>query len=303
MAELKSGLFSSLKVKEKIWIILLISILIWGGYYRAVHCQNRCRIKGLRSRIREIQDKTFKAEDQISPSYLRLEKRLEDVKQDFKLLERGLDSIYSEMFRTDHTSELLKYLTAKHVPDSLEFIFMKAGELEQKNFYQKMPLTISLSGKYNQITAYLKRLEYVSRFLKVTSLKLTADPDILPLLNAQMSLAAILQGPGRKKPSVFSQRPAKIDSEDLQTAKLLDPFTTFIPSYLISDKESGLPQLKDLGLSGVIWRGDVPSAVIDGRAVIAGDDIKGLKVLEILEDGVILKRKGEKVKLKLKLVY
>ncbi|TRZ51463.1 MAG: hypothetical protein D4S01_04695 [Dehalococcoidia bacterium] len=305
MLKLELSALKSLKIKERILLILMVTILIWGGYYRKIHRPNVSRIKDLRSQVREVQDKIFKLEDQIPPSYLKLEKKLENIKQDYNALEEKLDTFYGEMAKGDQMSELLKYLTIKDISlkNELEFIFVKAEPLEEKKFYQKLPLKVSLTGDYNRIISYLKRLEYLSRFVKVTDLQLQADPDILPVLNVHLSLAALLQKPEEKRPSIFGQRLAKVDLKTFQATKWTDPFTASIPEYLMLEKGSELPQVKDLTLSGVIWLGDVPSAIISGDAVKVGDDIEGLEVLEILKDCVILERRGERVKLKLKSTY
>lgn len=304
MVKLDLSILKSLRINEKLLLILIAAALIWAGYDRKFHRPNLYRIKHLHSQIREVRNKTLELQGQISPAYLRLEKNLENIKQDRIALEEELDSIYSEMAKKNQMSELLKYLTAKDFSlNNSEFIFVKAKQTEKKKFYQKLPLKVSLTGNYNQIITYLKRLEHLSRLTKVTDLQVQADPDLLPTLNVLLSLVTFLQNPDEKRPSAFEQRLAKVDLKSLRQTKWTDPFTASIPAYLRAEKGAKLPQIKDLTLSGIIWSGEAPSAIINGNAIKVGDDVEGLDVLEILKDGVILERRGKRVKLKLKSSY
>jgi len=298
----KLGLSSlkSLGTKEKILIILLVTVSLWAVYYRAIHRPNLYRIKELQSQIREIQDKIFKTEDLIPASYLNLERKLKDLKEDHATIKQEIDSFYSEMASKSQISELLKYLMAKSSnSDNFEFIFVKAQSLEETKFYQRLPLKISLTGDYNQIIGYLRRLEYLSRPMKVTNLQLQADPEILPALNVYISLVVLLQNHSEEKSSTFEQKLSKVNLKNFQKTKWTDPFTAYKPAYLMTGKDK-LPEVEDLTLSGIIWSSKTPSAVINGSTVRVGDDIEGLEVVEILKDGVILNRRNERVKLKLK---
>ena len=300
MTKLGLSSLKSLGTKEKILIILLVTVLLWAVYYRAIHRPNLYRIKELQSQIREIQDKTFKTEDLIPASYLNLERKLKDLKEDHATIKQEIDSFYNEMAGKSQISELLKYLMTKSSnSDNFEFIFVKAQSLEETKFYQRLPLKISLTGDYNQIIGYLRRLECLSQPMKVTSLQLQADSEILPALNVYMSLVILLQNHNGEKSSTFEQKLSKVNLKSFQRTKWTDPFTAYKPAYLMAGKDK-LPEVKDLTLSGIIWSSKTPSAVINGSTVRVGDDIEGLEVVEILKDGVILDRRSERVKLKLK---
>lgn len=58
-------------------------------------------------------------------------------------------------------------------------------------------------------------------------------------------------------------------------------------------------RLIDLSLKGIIWNSDKPSAVINGRVLNIGDGISEFKVIQILQDRVILENEKSKLELKL----
>ncbi|MFH1655644.1 MAG: type 4a pilus biogenesis protein PilO [Candidatus Omnitrophota bacterium] len=303
MRKLELDILKSLRTKDKILLILVVTILIWAVFYRKIHLPNIARIKALQSQIRETEDKTFKLEDQLPSSYKKLENYLEDLKQEHQIVQAELDEVYSEMPQKDQSSELLKYLTQKDSSSDsgeLEFVFVKSEPIEEKEFYHKMPLKISLTGNYNQIISYLKRIEIPSRLIEVKSLQIQTDPEILPGVNVNMSLLVLLQNPSEEKSSSFAEKLSSVNLKKSVVKKLTDPFTAYRPIYLMGAKSSELPEIDSLSLSGIIWSGGTPSAVINGISVKVGDDIDGLEVLEISEDGVMLEGAGQRAKLKLK---
>lgn len=52
--------------------------------------------------------------------------------------------------------------------------------------------------------------------------------------------------------------------------------------------------LKEIKISGLVWNTDTPQAIINGKVVKVGDEIKGSKITSIRKDGVELTFKGLK---------
>ncbi len=76
-----------------------------------------------------------------------------------------------------------------------------------------------------------------------------------------------------------------------------DPFKSYLPDVDI--KNNIAPQeFKKLNLSGVIWGGGAPLAIIDGKIYAIGEDILGAKIIEINKKGVLLEYKDDTYLLK-----
>ena len=58
--------------------------------------------------------------------------------------------------------------------------------------------------------------------------------------------------------------------------------------------------LEDLILNGIMWDKDNPYAIINSDIVKVGDELRGMKVLEITEKLVILEEDGKRYTLRLK---
>ncbi|MDP8233529.1 MAG: hypothetical protein P9M06_01830 [Candidatus Saelkia tenebricola] len=69
-----------------------------------------------------------------------------------------------------------------------------------------------------------------------------------------------------------------------------DPFQSYLPEANISkSKKAVFKKLKELNLTGVIWGGDLPLAIINDQVYSVGDSILEVEIMEINKTGVLLK--------------
>jgi len=77
-------------------------------------------------------------------------------------------------------------------------------------------------------------------------------------------------------------------------SKLRDPFKSYLPETEIGRSRAAVSlQLGKLHLTGVIWGGKLPLAIINDKVYRVGDSILGIKIIEINKTGVLLQYKEE----------
>ena len=77
-------------------------------------------------------------------------------------------------------------------------------------------------------------------------------------------------------------------------SELRDPFKSYLPKTEIGKTRAAISQeLGKLHLTGVIWGGDLPLAIINDKVYRVGESILGIKIIEINKTGVLLQYKEE----------
>ena len=76
--------------------------------------------------------------------------------------------------------------------------------------------------------------------------------------------------------------------------ELRDPFKSYLPKTEIGKTRATVSrELGKLHLTGVIWGGKMPLAIINDKIYRVGESILGIKIIEINKTGVLLKYKEE----------
>ena len=76
--------------------------------------------------------------------------------------------------------------------------------------------------------------------------------------------------------------------------KFRDPFKSYLPETDIGKSAATFSrEISKLNLTGVIWGGDLPQAIINDKVYGVGDSILGVKIMEINKTGVLLQYKED----------
>ncbi|MFH1777682.1 MAG: hypothetical protein ABH952_09030 [Candidatus Omnitrophota bacterium] len=95
-------------------------------------------------------------------------------------------------------------------------------------------------------------------------------------------------------PSVSIQPEAKVTETGLPEKKIIVIRDPFLKSMEETNKFFTARARVFIGvaLTGILWDGEAPSAIINGRVYKIGDAIEGKKITQITKDKVILESQG-----------
>ena len=80
-----------------------------------------------------------------------------------------------------------------------------------------------------------------------------------------------------------------------------DPLKNIFAQFLerlrrrVPEEEIEKLPIPDLNIEGLIWNSDMPQAIVNGSVVKIGDDIEGIKIVEINKKGITIEYEGQKV--------
>lgn len=126
-------------------------------------------------------------------------------------------------------------------------------------------------------------------FLKKSSGKVMLDK-VSQTISKETPPAPILPKEVNKKEETNLSTAYTVDGQK-DPLGLPDAFKNAI-SNLVTPKEEEIT-LPPLVVSGVIWGGNIPQAIINGKILKEGDSIEGVEILEIKKEGVIIFYKGK----------
>jgi type II secretory pathway component PulC len=113
---------------------------------------------------------------------------------------------------------------------------------------------------------------------------------ISPAVSKEISAVPILPTEVNKKEETGLSADDIVD-EQKDPLTLPDDFKKVI-SNLLTPKEEEIT-LPSLVVSGLIWGGNIPQAIINGKILKEGDTVEGAEILEIKKEGVIIIYKGK----------
>jgi len=281
-----------LNSREKALVIVLCAALIIGIFFKYGY-------RRVGSNLRKAKASYVKASNELSSSLaqlpdLELERaKLERAKRKNAVLAKKLSDIEAAVptkLKLNQPSLFLKELAGSPQKYNMDILSVRPHKLEAKSgeLYAKMEVEMNLTLPFTGLIDYLKNIYALSDYLKVTSLEVMIDEKVSANPFAQLKMETVLgdwsegtKGAPKKDVIVQEGAPSSVD-----------PFKA--PFSAKAKRAS----MKEFQITGILWKGGSPIAIVNGQTVKVGDMVNGKKVAAILSNEVILEDEEEQYELK-----
>lgn len=273
-------LFKKLNSRERLVVVLLGVVVLTSAYVNFIYKPQQSRINVLRSQLRSLRSKILALNAQM-PSVRQEKTSLDTEMQSLVEAKRKLSVLEAGLPTQTKIPALLGELVNLADEFNIDFVSIKPQAIKSEGGYSTLSIEMKFNSGFSDLVNYLHRLENIEQFLNTASIKMEKLKDNFDA-NANSTLvlstylgesASLTQDLGRIK-----------ELPKVELAK--DPFTTPALAAAARTAES------DLALSGIIWKGPQPTAIINDKVVKAGDEINGFIIKEIVENFVVL-HKGQ----------
>lgn len=305
--------------REKVLSLVLVVAIVWMGYFQIFY-------KGKRDILRELKDEIAYVNEKIKvieSEYPNVEKEkatVDNLKSRYGKLSKSLVKLESELFDEAEIPEILdtlmknaklarvdfhsakpkeeRYITAGGDVKKMEDIMADEKRAKKRNqedaqiatqpLYKLLPIDLHFTASYDKAVQYIKSIEYISPYLKVSNLNLIIDQEKGAEPEVNILITMLLgKGRGGDKEGV---KGAFASLEKLKKKIGLDPFSpTGMPL-----KKGDVPGFE---ISGIIYQGGQAYCLINDTLYAVGDKIDGKKIIKIDDDEVILHQSGKEYKI------
>jgi type IV pilus assembly protein PilO len=156
---------NKLAAPAKAGIIAGIVLLLTAGTYFLVISDLEVTLEQLKSE-QESKDRTL-AEKQL------IADNLNDKRKEMDALEQKLQEALTQLPEKKDIEELLSQLSDVGKKSGLEIARVTPSSEASEGFYSRIPISMSVSGNYNEIAMFLQEIANLRRIVNVSDLKLT----------------------------------------------------------------------------------------------------------------------------------
>lgn len=264
---------SALNKRERILLCLGIFLLFLSLYIRVIYRPTLKYFMTLKKQSWDLKNQITGLKFQ----FVNIDEKkriLEEVKNTYQKLQKDLDTYKNKLFAQAQLGNLLRKITESGAAHKLDFISITPKKSQVQELYLRFPVEIKLSSPYSGFLDYLKELERICDVLKVNRVNIELDKTVSENPTVLIEVSTVLSD----RPAAAAQ--TKVVSLPSDVIKL---FTPEKPALTSSSAK-----LEGIELSGIIWKGAEPRAIINEQVVKVGDLISKKKVTEIKPDAVIL---------------
>lgn len=262
--------------KRFLFLVLVgLALFFWG--YRVIYLPQTARLKKAR-----MEWNTFRQQVAAATTGLldvkkeRLE--LQELAEQTELREKELMSVERTLITSANMGELLGKLTEQQegLQMTLESIEQKA---KQGALLPEVAIKVGFAASWADLVTYLRRVERISPFLRIAQMEVSESKGEG---NSGALARLILETPVR-----FSSEPGGLEASSSlpsvgKASFLRNPFA------FSGQDPAQQKKIKALKVTGITWRGESSTAIINEQVVRVGDWLDQMFVKQILSNVVIL---------------
>jgi len=144
---------------KKVVILVLISVLIIGIYWRSFHTPQMRRIEVKESKLNDlIRERNIKSN---------IAKDLEKFKEDLRRLNEDLKVALAKLPDKKEIPNLLKSVSTLGKEAGLEVLLFKPQAEQAGQFYAKVPVELKFVGPYHRIGVFFYNVGTISRIVNI----------------------------------------------------------------------------------------------------------------------------------------
>lgn len=156
--------------KQRAIVIVLVLLLILGGFYQFVYAKKTKMITNLRTNLNnlntELQD--LRA----------IQKKLEEFRSMIGELEAQLDTAQKQLPRSKEIPVLLNDISKFGKETGMEFKSFRPSAEVSKGFYAEVPINLVISGPFHNIGQFVDQIVHYPRIVKVSSLSIGGAKEV-----------------------------------------------------------------------------------------------------------------------------
>lgn len=152
-------------VKVVIWALLLILVLAGGYYYH---------IKGLQETLTTEQKREVKLKDEFEDKAFKAA-NLDAYRQQMVEMKESFGALVSQLPSDTEVPGLLEDITNKGLLNGLDIKSINLQKEKSKEFYVELPISISASGSYHDLGAFISGMAGLPRIVTLHDFKITMN--------------------------------------------------------------------------------------------------------------------------------
>ncbi len=154
-----------LPVKIIVWVLLLVLVLVGGYYWHIEDLQNKLGVAEAKEQTlkKDFEKKAFQAAN------------LEAYRQQMAEMEESFGALVSQLPSDTEVPGLLEDITNKGLLNGLTIQAIDLQPEKAKEFYVELPISISASGSYHDLGAFISGMAGLPRIVTLHDFQITAD--------------------------------------------------------------------------------------------------------------------------------
>jgi len=289
--------FGKMGAREKAWIIVWITVILWIGYVRMMHHPRAVE-------LREVADQFYSA-DRQKISLLAKQPNVDKKQRDIETLKKEITDGFQAL--TEAEENLLNDQDVDQLLESLvkdrrkfELVLNSIRPLEQKEPsaveaskpgdgkpaaaepYRRLLVQIDLFGTFQGLVSYVDFLEQMRPYQEVQSIKVKVEGKEVSRPHAIVHVGVLMGQSVKEKENVRKEVFAMLG--EVAKKEMKDPFLT-------GEKPKEVVQAVGLELSGILSEGGKPvAAMINKEVYSVGQVIQGKRIVAIGQSQVMLEQ-------------
>lgn len=170
-----------LPTKQKILILIVVSILEIAGLLWFLYLPNYRELIGLRAEISKLQSEIDEKN--------KIANNLPKIQAEYEQLNRDLSLALNELPNSKEISSLLTSITALGKNAGLDFLVFRPKGEAVKDFYAEVPVDVVVSGSFYSVANFFAAVANLPRIVNITNV---AFSDIRNVNNRMMTKVTCL---------------------------------------------------------------------------------------------------------------
>lgn len=262
--------------KERLGLAILggLCLFFWG--YQSFYRPQAVRLAKVRAEYLALRRQVAAVKTAL-PDLDQERQQLQRQTEEIDLFRQELESVESRLTTSAELGILLGELTKQGEGLQVTFDSIKQS-LKENPEHPEVGIEVTFMASYEDLVNYLRRVERISPFLRIARLEV-AEPKEGPKTFGKTSLMLVTPLRLSHEMGILSQLPQIPLQEKVTLPR--SPFTS-------RKRPADETKRQALKVSGITWRGESSTAIINNEVVRRGDKIDHLTVKQILPDMVIL---------------
>lgn len=262
--------------RERIGLAVLAGLILLGWGLQTFYRPYRKTLEKTHVERRALLEQ-IAASRKVLPNLDEERGRLREAESEIESLEKEIQSVEQRLPGSADLGQLIGELTRQGQGLQLTFESVKQN-LKEDADHPEAEIDAFFTSSYEDLINYLQRVEHLSPQLRVVRLEVT-EPKEGPRTKGavRMTLGVPLKTLKEGGKWVFDSK--TLSMERVRFSK--NPFG-------FRNKESADKKKEDLKVSGITWRVDGSTAIINDEIVRVGDKIGDLTVTQIYQDRVVV---------------
>ena len=267
--------WSRLAPRERVGLVAFIVVALGFVGYRFLLKPWSLRTGKTSAERKTLQQQVTKLQD----SLIAMEQERQDVQQqreEAAKLKDEVDNLERQILASDELGQLLGHLAKQGQGLGITFESM-AQEVDESGERPEVKIDLVFASPYAALASYFRRIEELSPYLTITDFEVS-EPAEGPsdAQEVKASLRTPLRPAGSGASTLAKNPPTP---EPIVIAR--SPFHEVAKHVPLVDVEA-------LQLTGITFRGEASTAIINDEVVRVGDKVKELQITKILPDQVIV---------------